>query len=48
MGIGDHGILAVGKGRTNVAKDTVAAMDTEDAEVISASGEDVPEEEAKA
>ena len=25
MGIGDHGILAVGKGRTNVAKDTVAA-----------------------
>ena len=48
MGIGDHGILAVGKGRTNVAKDTVAAMDTEDAEVISIYfGEDVPEEEAE-
>ena len=48
MGIGDHGILAVGKGRTNVAKDTVAAMDTEDAEVISIYfGEDVPEEEAQ-
>ena len=48
MGLGDHGILAVGKGRTNVAKDTVAAMDTEDAEVISIYfGEDVPEEEAQ-
>ena len=35
MGIGDHGILAVGKGRENVAKEMVAAMVDEDSEVIS-------------
>ena len=35
MGIGDHGILAVGKGREVVAKEMVAAMVDEDSEVIS-------------
>lgn len=35
MGIGDHGILAVGKGRETVAKEMVAAMVDEDSEVIS-------------
>ena len=35
MGIGDHGILAVGKGREAVAKEMVAAMVEEDSEVIS-------------
>ena len=35
MGIGDHGILAVGKGREAVAKEMVAAMVDEDSEVIS-------------
>ena len=35
MGIGDHGILAVGKGREEVAKEMVAAMVDEDSEVIS-------------
>ena len=35
MGIGDHGILAVGSGREEVAEATVEAMMTEDAEVIS-------------
>ena len=35
MGIGDHGILAVGKGREAVAKEMIAAMVDEDSEVIS-------------
>ena len=35
MGIGDHGILAVGRGREEVAEATVEAMMTEDVEVIS-------------
>ncbi len=35
MGIGDHGILAVGKGREAVAREMVAAMVDEDSEVIS-------------
>lgn len=35
MGIGDHGILAVGSSREEVAEATVEAMMTEDAEVIS-------------
>ena len=35
MGIGDHVILAVGKGREAVAKEMVAAMVDEDSEVIS-------------
>ena len=35
MGIGDHGMLAVGSGREEVAEATVEAMMTEDAEVIS-------------
>ena len=35
MGIGDHGILAVGKGREAVAKEMVAALVDEDSEVIS-------------
>lgn len=48
MGVGDHGILAVGKGRGVVAMDTVAAMIGEDSEVISVYyGADVPREEAE-
>ncbi len=48
MGIGDSGILAVGKERTDVAKQTVAAMLSDDAEVISIYyGADIPEEEAE-
>ena len=35
MGIGDHGILAVGKDRVEVTKETVAEMVDEDSEVIS-------------
>lgn len=49
MGIGDKGILAVGKGRENIARETVAAMMDEDCEVISIYyGEDVSEEDAQA
>lgn len=48
MGIGDNGILAVGKGKENVAKDTVAAMIDDESEIISIYyGEDVTEEEAQ-
>ncbi len=48
MGIGDHGILAVGKGRENVAKEMVAAMVDEDSEVISIYyGADTDEEDAQ-
>lgn len=47
MGIGDSGILAVGKGKERIAKETVAAMVDEDSEVISIYyGEDVSEEDA--
>ena len=47
MGIGDHGILAVGADKENVAVKTVAAMMTEDAEVISIYyGADTTEEDA--
>lgn len=49
MGIGDKGILAVGKGKENIAKATVAAMVDDDSEVISIYyGEDVSEEDAEA
>ena len=48
MGIGDHGILAVGKGRESVAKEMVAAMVDEDSEVISIYyGADTKEEDAQ-
>ena len=48
MGIGDHGILAVGKGRENVAKEMVAAMVDEDSEVISIYyGAETTEEDAE-
>ena len=49
MGIGDKGILAVGKGKENVAVTTVDAMMTDDAEVISIYyGADASEEKAEA
>ena len=48
MGIGDHGILAVGKGREKVAKEMVAAMVDEDSEVISIYyGAETTEEDAE-
>ena len=48
MGIGDHGILAVGKDRVEVTKETVAEMVDEDSEVISIYyGAEVSEEDAK-
>ena len=48
MGIGDHGILAVGKGRENVAKEMVASMVDEDSEVISIYyGAETTEEDAQ-
>ena len=48
MGIGDKGILAVGKDKEQVAQDTIEAMMTEDAEVISIYyGEDASEEKAE-
>lgn len=48
MGIGDQGILAVGRSREEVAKATVEAMMTDEAEVISIYyGADVPEEDAE-
>ena len=48
MGIGDHGILAVGKGREAVAKEMVAAMVDEDSEVISIYyGAETTEEDAE-
>ena len=49
MGIGDKGILAVGKGKENVAKEMVAAMVDEDSEVISIYyGAETTEEDAQA
>ena len=48
MGVGDHGILAVGQERSAVALDTVKAMVDEDSEVISVYyGGGVGEEEAQ-
>lgn len=48
MGIGDHGILAVGSEVASVAEETVAAMMDDDAELISIYyGEDVNEDEAE-
>ena len=48
MGIGDSGMLAVGQERADVAKETVAAMMDDEAEVISVYyGADIAEEEAE-
>lgn len=48
MGIGDKGILAVGSEREQVARDTVAEMMDDDAEIISIYyGADVKEEDAE-
>ena len=48
MGIGDAGILAVGKDRLQVAEDMVAEMIDEESEIISVYyGEDISEEEAE-
>ncbi|MCI5509126.1 MAG: DAK2 domain-containing protein [Eubacterium sp.] len=48
MGIGDHGMLAVGQNVAEVAKETAAAMVDEDTELISIYyGEDFSEEEAE-
>ncbi len=48
MGIGDAGILAVGKERLQVAEEMVAEMIDEESEIISVYyGEDVSEEEAE-
>ena len=48
MGIGDKGILAVGGNKEKVAEDTIAAMMTEDADVISSYyGADTSEESAE-
>lgn len=48
MGIGDHGILAVGKGINEIAEATVDTMMDEDAEIISLYyGEGVTEEQAE-
>lgn len=48
MGIGDHGILAVGKEIQNVTLETIALMDAEDAELITVYyGEDTSEAEAR-
>lgn len=47
MGIGDHGMLAVGKTITNTALDSLAAMVTEDSELISIYyGCDITEQDA--
>lgn len=48
MGIGDHGILAVGEGIEDTAAETVKAMADEDSEIISIYyGSDVTEEDAQ-
>ncbi len=48
MGIGDHGILAVGKEAQDVAVDTVAQMVDEESEIISIYyGEDMTEDQAE-
>ncbi|MDD7220527.1 MAG: DAK2 domain-containing protein [Clostridia bacterium] len=47
MGIGDHGLLAAGRDRLDVAKDTIAQMVDEESEVISIYfGADIDESEA--
>ena len=49
MGIGDSGILAVGKDRLEVTKETIAAMLDDDSEVVSIYyGADTDEAEAEA
>ena len=49
MGIGDKGILAVGGNKEKVAEDTIAAMMSDEAEVISIYyGADASEESAEA
>ena len=49
MGIGDHGMLAVGQSVTEVAKEAVAAMVNDETELISIYyGEEFSEEEAEA
>ena len=49
MGIGDAGILAVGRDRLQVAEEMVAEMVDEESEIISVYyGEDVSEEDAEA
>ncbi len=49
MGIGDNGLIAVGTTLTDVAKETIDAMVTEDSEIITIYyGEDVSEEDAEA
>ncbi len=49
MGIGDHGMLAVGSDLTDVAMDTIKALADEDSEVISIYyGKDISQEEAEA
>ncbi len=48
MGLGDHGILAVGKDSAQVAAETVGAMIDEDSELISVYyGEDITQETAQ-
>ena len=48
MGIGDHGILAVGEGIEDTASETVKAMADEESEIISIYyGSDVTEEDAQ-
>ena len=48
MGIGDKGILAVGSGKEKVAVETISAMMTDDAEVISIYyGADASEEKSR-
>ena len=48
MGIGDAGILAVGRERLQVAEEMVAEMVDEESEIISIYyGEDVSEEDAE-
>lgn len=48
MGIGDHGMLAVGQDIASVAKQTVAAMVNDDTELVSIYyGEDFSEEDAE-
>ena len=48
MGLGDDGLLAVGDDVVTIAKETVAAMITDDSELISIYyGEDMTEEDAE-
>ena len=48
MGVGDHGILAVGSDLEKTALEAVAGMVTDDSELISIYyGEDITEEDAQ-